>query len=78
MQLEGTADLPRAAADWAPLVDVEYTFTPLRAEKRLHRIPGLLAWDAEVLVRGREVSLGFGRARVVPDAVADNPPATGW
>jgi hypothetical protein len=74
LHLEGTADIPRAAADWAPLVDVEYLFVPLRVERQVHRLPGLLTWKTARVVEGREVSLGFGRARIVSDAVEDNSP----
>ncbi|MCE9580959.1 MAG: hypothetical protein K8T20_00430 [Planctomycetes bacterium] len=74
LRLEGTADLPRAATDWAPLVDVEYLFAPLRPERRVEKLPGGLNFVTTRLVEGREVSLGFGRARILSDAVEDNPP----
>lgn len=74
LRLDGTADIPNAAADWAPLVHVEYLFVPLRVERRVERIPGLLRWSVQRVTEGREISLGFARARIVSDAVADNLP----
>lgn len=74
LRLEGTADVPRSAADWGPLVDVEYVFVPLIVEKRLERVLGVVKWTVKSEREGTEVSLGFGRARIVSDAVADNPP----
>jgi hypothetical protein len=74
LHLEGTARLPRTASEWAPLVDVEYLFVPLRLENREETLPGGLKLVTVHAVEGREVSLGFGRARVVSDAVEDNPP----
>ncbi|MEK7467832.1 MAG: hypothetical protein AAB074_10500 [Planctomycetota bacterium] len=74
LRLEGTADIPVAAADWAPLVQVEYLFVPLRVQRRIERIPGLLRWTDLRVTEGREISLGFARARIVSDAVADNLP----
>ncbi|KAF0240260.1 MAG: hypothetical protein FD180_5000, partial [Planctomycetota bacterium] len=74
LRLEGTADIPRATADWAPLVEIEYLFVPLRVERRIRRIPGILRWTEQRVTAGTEITLGFGRARVLSDAVEDNPP----
>ncbi len=74
LRLDGTADVPRAAADWGPLVNVEYLFVPVIVEKRLERVLGVVTWTVKSEREGAEVSLGFGRARISSDAVADNPP----
>ncbi|MCC6737636.1 MAG: hypothetical protein IT452_01215 [Planctomycetia bacterium] len=74
LRLEGTADVPKDAADWGPLVEVEYSFVPLVVERTPVRLPGVPGWTARSVREGREVPLGRVRARILRDAVEDNPP----
>ncbi|MBI2919586.1 MAG: hypothetical protein HYY18_00710 [Planctomycetes bacterium] len=68
LHLAGTADLPRDLLR-DPLIHVEFLFVPLRVERRAQRIPGGFDLPVVGLTEGTPVSLGFRRARAIPDAV---------
>lgn len=68
LHVSGTADLPRDLLR-DPLLHVEFFFVPLRVERRLTRIPGGFDLPVVGFTEGSPVSLGFRRARAIPDAV---------
>jgi hypothetical protein len=73
--LSGTADIPRDLAFRDPVVHVEFLFVPLSVGRDVQIGPWGIRLGDVGATPGREVSLGFTRARLVPDAVVD--PETG-